>query len=446
VRASLSAGGISASEAVTIVPRRLVTLKNARLPAAGAEQIAAMVQFEAQDYIPFPIEEVVIGHQILETETDDMATVLVAAARRSLIEDLLAIFDKAGVEITSITVSSLALAAHVRRTTVPTAVLEVSDTGMDIAVANAERMLFSRSAVLEPDGATLLEEVSRSLTAYQNEFRALPVSEVKVAGSPRSAEAAAQTLSSALPVPVSLLGAGTPDPELSLWAVAVGAGFLFGSGEPGVNLVPASRAERKVQARRRVQNTAAAGVAAAAVAAILYFAWMGIAAQNRERTAAVRENRKLESMDKKLKAVKTQHAEVLRTYRTVAAGLARHEGTVDVLKYVSDAIPKTAPVFLTQIAVDRAGNVAIQGNAQTESAATELVLALQASRNFAEARLTYIGDAQTEEAASAAPGATTKKRVSAFIVACRLKPGPIDASTKTASEKVETASRKEVKP
>src|SRR5207237_10544348 len=111
------------------------------------------------------------------------------------------------------------------------------------------------------------------------------------------------------------------------------------------------------------------------------------AKQRTERAAAARENRKLDVMDNALKRVRTVHDQRLKTFQTVSSGLGRGVAAVDVVKAISDAVPKDGGVYLTQFAFERAGAVTLHGNARNETAATDLVVALQGSGEFNDVRL-----------------------------------------------------------
>ena len=208
IKQALSSAGITATHVVACVPRRLVTIKYATLPAGDPDDVRSMVEFEAQQYIPFPMDEVVIDHQIVSESGDDMATVMIVAARRLLVEDLLSAFDKAGLEVSLLSVSSLGLAEHARNSTLPEALLEVEPGEIDIAVVGGGRLLFTRAASLlesadTPGGIHLLAgEVVRSLSAYQNENRGQPVSKLLVASQNGQLEAIQDALSGVIEAPI----------------------------------------------------------------------------------------------------------------------------------------------------------------------------------------------------------------------------------------------------
>jgi Tfp pilus assembly protein PilN len=238
-----------------------------------------------------------------------------------------------------------------------------------------------------------------------------------------------ESLDELLDVPVSrmngnLLPAADPDALSYTTAIGVALG-ADGSGLGRINLIPQSRTDKKIAAQRRIQTVIGGVVAIAAVAAGAVFLSGRISAQRVEHAQALRENDKLKKIQVAATRVKTEHDSVAKAYQIVANSLGRDKPAVDVIKAVSDTIPKTGGIYLTQLSFDRSGAVAIHGITKSETAATDFVLALQASDVFVDVRLPYMGDAQSETTpAAAATTAATKPKSGenmSFIISCRIK-------------------------
>ena len=125
-----------------------------------------------------------------------------------------------------------------------------------------------------------------------------------------------------------------------------------------------------------------------------------------------------------------EHDKITKTYGLVSASMGRDKPAVDILKAISDCVPKGNALHLTQLTFDRTGTVSLHGMSKSEVAATDFVLALQASGAFLDVRLPYLGDAQAETtpttttaaAAAAAPKPKPGENMS-FIISCRAKGG-----------------------
>ncbi len=435
IKAALAEGGIRASSVVASLPRRFVTLKYARLPHAEPDQARGMILFEAQQYVPFPMDEVVLDHEVVSDATDEMMTVMIVAARLAQVEGLMSTFDAAGLQVERLTVSSLALAEHARGSMTPVALLEVEPGDMDLAVVADGRLLFSRSAPLSQDPgdtrsiAALGAEVGRSLAAYQNEHRSQPISKLLIDGPANALDAVEEALCALLEIPVSRMQNSLYPADETSCQYATAFGLALGAirGGSPISLVPETRAQRKVAARRRLQTIVALGAVAVGLTIGGFRLSDSMQHDAKTHAEAVRWNKSMKMAQKSADAARTRHDALLQAYQTVSLGLARQKPAVDVMKTVSDAIPKTGAVHLTQLQFDRAGLVALRGDAKTETAATDLVLALQSSGAFTDVRMPYLGDAQADTVSASGTGPAAKPQPGAnmsFIITCRLKPLP----------------------
>ena len=288
---ALSAAGIVGRAVVACLPRRLVTMRFVRLPNAPPEQMRGMVELEAQEYVLFPLDDVILDYHVMVNPNanvmggDDMNTVLLAAARRSLINDVMAVFDRAGLELLQLSVSALALAENARESLEPTALIDVEPGELDVAVIADGQLLFTRASALDIGGVRpevaerrIVEEVMRSFTAYQNEFRQRPIAHVTIGGESATG-GAAEALSSALTdmlempvVPLAPRGVPSGDAEGRAWATAVGMTLQsrMGSIAP-ISLVPNERAMRKANQAKLHRKRQMALAGAAAAVGVLWF-------------------------------------------------------------------------------------------------------------------------------------------------------------------------------
>jgi Tfp pilus assembly PilM family ATPase len=424
LRAALAAAGSTAKSVVACLPRHLLTLRFVQLPPGAPDQMRGMVMFEAQQYIPFPLEEVVLDYCVVSepnwgmapTTGESLETVLIAAARRPLIEELVSIFDQAGLTLERLSVSALALAENARDALEPTAlIVQEPDETEVVAVANG-RLLFTRAAALnasarpEVAAVRMVDEIVRSFAAYQSEVRQHPLAHVYLAGASATgaeSETLLYTLSETLEMPVarlhnSLVPAG--DPEAPAYATAIGLAMQAqGPGLAPINLVPQERAERRaLEARRRTQSLM--GVAAAALCVVAVFWSMSIIRARRDRVS------KEIKANTAMTAVTDQQDQLQKTYDKLASlgsalntGLDRSHPVVDVLVALNMARPKSTDIWLTQFEFNRGGQLTVRGNTHSALAATDLVIRLQQSGAFSDVRLTYLGDAQENNLPSATP-------------------------------------------
>ncbi len=89
-----------------------VILRFVQFPAMTDEELRGAISFEAEKYIPFKSDEVVVDYQILDnqvqTEQGKMMNVLLVAAKRDEIYKTLEMYQNAGLEVELIDIDALA--------------------------------------------------------------------------------------------------------------------------------------------------------------------------------------------------------------------------------------------------------------------------------------------------------------------------------------------------
>jgi type IV pilus assembly protein PilM len=120
-------------------------------PLHDAKEIASAVRFQAQEHIPMPLEQAVLEHHslgIVETPDGPRTRVVLVAARRDMIDGLLAATRGAGLRPEGIDLSAFAMIRALYRPGREGATLYVSVGGMtNLAVAVGTTCVFTRVVV-----------------------------------------------------------------------------------------------------------------------------------------------------------------------------------------------------------------------------------------------------------------------------------------------------------
>ncbi len=140
--------GISAGRGVLLsVPGQQVFSRFVKLPPVSRDKIHQMVQFEAQQNVPFPINEVVWDHQFLGSGVGTI-DVMLAAMKAELIEQIVDAVVKAGLRPELVDVAPLAIYNAVRYsyTELPscTLVIDIGARSTDLIFIEENR-IFNRS-------------------------------------------------------------------------------------------------------------------------------------------------------------------------------------------------------------------------------------------------------------------------------------------------------------
>ena len=431
IREALSQAGISSRSAVACLPRNLVTVRFARLPHAAPEQLRGMIEFEAQQYILFPLEEVILDYKVVDDSSgsslvvgDELQTVLLVAAKKTLVSEIVSAFDRAGATLEKLSVSSLALAENIRDVIEPTALVSVDQSSVDVVVTANQQLLFSRSSLVDVLGVDrevgarkLSEEITRSFTAYQNEFRNKSLSRILLCGAATTrpendwVEAA---LTDALEMPVTRLQTRTivaDDTELRGFAAAAGVALQTASGNiAGVNLVPNDRAIKKAtQKKQSLQGLLLVG----ALGLVGLGGWYLF--QNSSAIADLQ--KKTLDANREMTAALKHQAEVKKVYdksdaleSVIKTGLDREHPSVDILVALNQAMPKASKIWLTQLGFERGGILSIRGEAKDPSTVTGFLVNLQKGGAFHDVRLYSLGDAEERGNLPVATAANSTKQ------------------------------------
>ena len=105
-----SMGSFKSKDVVTSVSGHSVIVKRIALPAQSKEELEETIRWEAEQYIPFDINEVNIDHQILrEVGIDGQMDVLLVAAKKDLIDDYQSVITESGLSLVVMDVDAFAV-------------------------------------------------------------------------------------------------------------------------------------------------------------------------------------------------------------------------------------------------------------------------------------------------------------------------------------------------
>ena len=90
---------VTAKEAACSVSGNSVIIRKIFLPTMQSEELEEQIRWEAEQYIPFDINDVNIDFQILQPDINDPSrmSVLLVASKKDIVNDYLAVFNEAGI-------------------------------------------------------------------------------------------------------------------------------------------------------------------------------------------------------------------------------------------------------------------------------------------------------------------------------------------------------------
>ncbi|MFA7691680.1 MAG: pilus assembly protein PilM [Candidatus Hydrogenedentes bacterium] len=143
-----------------ILPRRDVTTRFLTLPSHDAEEIAGMVRFSAEEYVPYTVEELIIDQCVLNPLESGESKVLAALAHHEIVERHITLFSEAGLHAEKIFLSTACMMSL--NTFAPPegrfALVSLDVGGIEITVFEERMPVFSRGIVSAQDWAMLAED------------------------------------------------------------------------------------------------------------------------------------------------------------------------------------------------------------------------------------------------------------------------------------------------
>ena len=113
-----------------------VVVRTLEFPLLDEKELRSAIEFQAQDYIPIPVEDAVFDFHVLGRFTDDEGVekqkVLVVAAQKDMVMDFINGVKKAGLSIAGIDLQAFAML----RALAPTSFLETGPADRATAIAN----------------------------------------------------------------------------------------------------------------------------------------------------------------------------------------------------------------------------------------------------------------------------------------------------------------------
>ncbi|MBA7660091.1 Cell division protein FtsA [subsurface metagenome] len=151
IKRLLEENEIKVKDAVIAVPGQSVIIRHLRLPSGARERLDQVIKFEAQNQIPFPLDKVGMDYQALPGKEGEEVKVILAAMKRELIDDRLALVEGAELSCVAMDISSLTLYNALRFKKPPkeaevVALIDVGATTTDISIHRDGVLEFTRSA------------------------------------------------------------------------------------------------------------------------------------------------------------------------------------------------------------------------------------------------------------------------------------------------------------
>lgn len=398
-----------------VLPRYDVTTRFLTLPSHDKEEIAGMVRFSAEEYVPYALDEMVIDQCVLNPLESGESHVLAALAHLDVVERQIRLFELAGLSPERVLLSTACLMAVASACPEKGAfaLVNLNAGGIEITVFEKGIPVFSRGIVTAHDWGTIAEnpdfsegpgvldtsgaeelasEVRGSLAAYRRESAdGLGAEDVYVACSYANVEKLCASLSertgkNCLPASfaLSLLeGEGTALPGIPVDFFGA-LQEISGAAPPSVNLLPVKETEA-----RRIKGVKRLTLRASLFVLVILLALSGLYFQGLyQRTRLVRElQARIDQIEPNAQGIKEKR-EALNILRRQ---VDRKGSIIEQIARIVDSAPD-GQVNFSRISLHRNEGISLWGRAK---AVSEVARFTQNIRNNAESHLAFFARARS---------------------------------------------------
>ncbi len=155
---------ISSNDITISLSEEHVYTRIIKFPLLSDQEIASAVKWEAEQYIPIPIADAVVDHQIIErdeTATPPVTRVLLLAAPKEVVHGYVQAIQAAGLNVTTVETELLALCRSLAPSSGTHMVVDFGSSSTDMAITRNGKMVFTRS--IPTAGNALTRAVAQSL-------------------------------------------------------------------------------------------------------------------------------------------------------------------------------------------------------------------------------------------------------------------------------------------
>lgn len=322
--------GYNNNPIILSLPRNLATCRYLKIPTQSAQEIEKIVSLQASRYLPYPANELITGHQKIFTDKDGYSNINLVIVHKDVVDRYLKIFKEIKAATPGIILNSYGVCNFYnffrRFESGPAMLIEIDSNYAEIAIANKDKLLFSRYIKInrsQPDWEhEFIEEVGRTQDAYLKEVSSEPLKKIVILGMQSKNQKIAEFLSKQSTLAVEILSFDNRiklSENVSKTILYSEGSFLgligFGLDEmqPSLNILPQ---ELKEGLRKKFQYKEQARLIMFAGAALLI--WVAAIAKNLDNKAQyvslikselnkiAKSAKPLEDMDRKIKSIETR--------------------------------------------------------------------------------------------------------------------------------------------
>ncbi len=181
IRSLAKSLGVKVKDGACSISGNAVIIRKISLPEMSSEELEDQIQWEAEQYIPFDINDVFLDFQILGPDHMDTSKmqVLLVASKKDIINDYVAVFREAGLRLVVVDVDSFAVQNAFEQNYSPgedemVALINIGASIMNLNIVRGGLSLFTRD--VQMGGNAYTEELQKQVGISGEEAERLKIS------------------------------------------------------------------------------------------------------------------------------------------------------------------------------------------------------------------------------------------------------------------------------
>ena len=380
------------SEVIFVLPRRQVALKYLSLPSNNPDELRRMVDLQIGPGLPFPPEEIVHQMVLGDKDSNGYTRVIVAVARRQMVEESLALAVKSNLSQGRCAVSAFGIAAwHARHFPSDTGrtvlVADADSEGVELCFCRDRKLLFARSLIFADGQSALdeaLQEIRLTLEAFELEYPGRQIDKIVLTGVDDREAFLKEILSQLAQVPLEevFIGKDLPVDQSSGGGVQRSLCACLGivlAADPGPDLTPSSVLDQKFMRAHRLS------LVRFGIAVVFAFGAIALAVGlDLHRRASA-----LDSIRQRLAVTKQEAQDARRKiqfFELIRRNMNERISIAELMKELYDVIPQTTALTSVQLSN---GALTIQGQSKESTDVNLIQKAMMESALFKDVTLQY---------------------------------------------------------
>lgn len=171
-------GKLKTRYAVVSLPEEKAFLQVIQMPVMKEEELKKAVYFEAENYVPLPIDQVYLDSQVVKPVANhlDHLDVLIAALPMTTVDSYISALKKAGIQPIALEIESLAIARSLVKNNlspVPILLIDLGATGSSFIIFSGHSLRFTSSIPISSNKLT--EAIAQDLRVDLKEAEKLKI-------------------------------------------------------------------------------------------------------------------------------------------------------------------------------------------------------------------------------------------------------------------------------